>query len=442
MAIKHQTEEDIAIIKDQRSFRLDKTETKSEKSLMAQFDRDRSKYQKLKNMPRAYYETGIPAFDAYIGNDIPDENDPSILHINRGLRDGVHFTIGGKTHLGKSVFAMNVAGKIVRPFIQKGLPSWIEYFTPEEGLEEVWMQTCAGLGADAVAKGFIKVTHRGNKDTSTEGLLSLVSNIHKMKMASPETFLYDTTDERGNPIKKNVPTVLIVDSWTNLVPEELLSATDFSPTFYLRKNGVNGVAMNKLRVLQLEANIMFFAIVHVGTKNEIGNSHASRDYAALAATMSVSGGKQFHFETEVGIVLQKFLLKDKAKVEDALKIKIDGTTKAIEAVIYKSRFGQHDASTTFALVYDKSVGFDSLKSLLLDAYHYRNIFKNAGSYHYLVSNPEVKFYKKDVLNMLTTDADFRKRFGEDYQRAFKDYTEYRENIKEVLATDALLDSLF
>ena len=202
-----------------------------EMKISNQLDEELKKYQKVRdkraeyNLNRVCYPTGFMTIDFFLGRNNPSRVDKDKIIKNRGLRDGVLFTIGGTTHKGKSVFAMNIAGNIVRPFIQKGMPSWIEYFTPEEGLEADWMQVCCGLGNDAIRNNLIRITHRHKKHTSTEGLFKLVMDLYKLKTEAPDKFMYDTINMDGEPTKKYVPTVLVVDSWTQLrsTQEEITS---------------------------------------------------------------------------------------------------------------------------------------------------------------------------------------------------------------------------
>jgi len=41
-------------------------------------------------------------------------------------------------------------------------------------------------------------------------------DLYKLKTESPDKFMYDTVNMDGEPTKKFVPTVLVVDSWTQL----------------------------------------------------------------------------------------------------------------------------------------------------------------------------------------------------------------------------------
>lgn len=390
---------------------------------------------------RVCYSTGFVSLDLMLGKNIPSKVEPDKMIKNRGLRDGVHFTIGGRTHMGKSVFAMNVAGNVVRPFIEKGLPAWIEYFASEEGLEQGWMMACAGLGNDAIEKGFIKITHRHRIHTSTEGLFRLVKRLYELKTGSPETFQYETTDMYGRPIKKYVPTVLVCDSWTMVRPEALEIKDEASNTYHARKNNINGMFLEQMRPLMLEANIMFFAIVHVGEKIGMDARYTPREYATLAKNMSVSGGKIFHFETEFGIVLNKFVHDGAEAVEECLGIPCPDS-KTIGCVVYKSRFAMHDSSSKFNIVFDPDFGFNPLRSLYVDMLLDHLIFENAGAYKYLKGYPDDKFYKKDFFPKFIEDVDFRKRasvvFAEDFER----YTRYVDNKNEVHKTSQLLSDIF
>lgn len=406
-----------------------------------------SKYEKKSKkrsdyeITRVCYPTGFVALDLMMGKDNPSKVKEGEIIKNRGLRDGVQFAIAGKTHMGKSVFALNVAGQVVRPFIRKGLPAWIEYFASEEGLEPDWLQACAGLGNDAIENKLIRITHRHRVNTTTEGLFRLVKSIYEMKTSDPNMFMYETTDMHGCPIKKYVPTVLVVDSWTMVRPQALEIVDDASNTYHARKNNINGMMLEQMRPLMLEANIMFFAIVHLGEKIGMDARYTPREYATLNKNAAVSGGKIFHFETEFGVCLHSFIHADSKGVEDALGIPCPNS-KTIGGLVYKSRFAMHDAESKFCLVFDPDFGFNPLKSLFVDMMTNSDIFGSAGAYKYLVGYEDEKFYKKDFFTKFIENKDFRTRAANLYSKKFERYTRYVDNASLVSETEKLLAEIF
>lgn len=392
---------------------------------------------------RVCYPTGFVTLDLMIGKDFPSkvEGHEGEIIKSRGLRDGIMLALGGRTHRGKSVFAMNIAGNIVRPFIKEGKPAWIEYFTPEEGLEPGWLMTCAGLGGDSIEKGFIRITHRHAENTSTEGLFRLVKNIYELKTSNSDKFMYDTTDMWGRPVKKYYPTVLICDSWSMTTPKALQIEDEASNTFHARRNNINGMFLENMRPLMLEANIMFIPIVHVGEKIGMDAKYTPREYANLGKNVAVSGGKIFHFETELGIVLDKFIHVDSEKVSESLGIDCPNS-RTVEALVYKSRLGMYDSTTKFSILFDPNFGFNPLYSLYVDMFELHPILGSAGAYKYINGYPDDKFFRKDFFPKFENDAEFRRRVSSVYSKQFEKYTRFVDNLPEVQKTRTLLDSIF
>ena len=439
MAIK----EDFKDMTDEEIKQMEEIEMK----ISNQLDEELKKYQKVRdkraeyNLNRVCYPTGFMTVDFFLGRNNPSRVDKDKIIKNRGLRDGVLFTIGGTTHKGKSVFAMNIAGNIVRPFIQKGMPSWIEYFTPEEGLEADWMQVCCGLGNDAIRNNLIRITHRHKKHTSTEGLFKLVMDLYKLKTEAPDKFMYDTINMDGEPTKKYVPTVLVVDSWTQLRSTQLDITDEASSTFHARRNNFNGMYLEQMRPFMLEANIMLFAIVHVGEKIGMDVTYSQKSYAVLDKKVNISGGKQLEFETEFGVILNRYKYDSAAKLEEELGLKVPDS-KTVECNVYKSRFAMHDATTKFCIVADPIYGFNPLMSTIVDMMTLHSVLEDAGSYKYLKGDKENKFYRKDFFPKFMEDEAFRKKVFETYAKNFEKYTRHVDNLAEVTKMRNMLDEIF
>lgn len=418
-----------------------------EMKISSDLDNELKQYQKTRekranfDMNRVCYPTGFTTVDFFLGRNNPSRVKEGEVIKNRGLRDGVLFTIGGTTHKGKSVFAMNVAGNIVRPFIQKGLPAWIEYFTPEEGLESDWMQVCCGLGNDAIRDNLIRITHRHKVNTSIEGLFKLVMDLYKLKTESPDKFMYDTINMDGEPTKKFVPTVLVVDSWTQLRSKALDIKDEASNTFHARRNNINGMFLEQMRPFMLEANIMLFAIVHVGEKIGIDSMYLQKSYSVLNAKVNISGGKQLEFETEFGVVLDKYRYDSSEKLEKDLGLKIENA-KVVECAVYKSRFAMHDSTTKFCLLSDPNYGFNPLMSLMIDMLDMHPVLEDAGSYKYLKGDKDNKFYRKDFIPKFLEDEAFRMKAMEVYAKNFDKYTRHVDNLAEVTKMRNMLDIVF
>ena len=233
----------------------------------------------------------------------------------------------------------------------------------------------------------------------------------------------------------------MVDSWTQLRSKALDIKDEASNTFHARRNNINGMFLEQMRPFMLEANIMLFAIVHVGEKIGIDVMYLQKSYSVLNAKVNISGGKQLEFETEFGIVLDKYKYENAQKLEDDLGLKVPNS-KTVECTVYKSRFAMHDSTTKFNIVSDPNYGFNPLMSLMVDMMTIHSVLEDAGSYKYLKGDKDNKFYRKDFFPKFMEDKDFRARALEAYATNFEKYTKHVDNLAEVTKMRNILDVVF
>ena len=186
---------------------------------------------------------------------------------------------------------------------------------------------------------------------------------------------------------------------------------------------------------------MLFAIVHVGEKIGIDVQYLQKSYSVLNAKVNISGGKQLEFETEFGIVLDKYRYENAEKLENDLGLKIENS-KTVECSVYKSRFAMHDNTTKFNIVSDPNYGFNPLMSLMVDMLTIHPVLEDAGSYKYLRGDKDNKFYRKDFFPKFMSDKDFRTKAMETYASNFEKYTKHVDNLSEVTKMRNLLDTVF
>ena len=136
--------------------------------------------------------------------------------------------------------------------------------------------------------------------------------------------------------------------------------------------------------------------------------YLQKSYSVLNAKVNISGGKQLEFETEFGIVLDKYKYENAQKLEDDLGLKVPNS-KTVECTVYKSRFAMHDSTTKFNIVSDPNYGFNPLMSLMVDMMTIHSVLEDAGSYKYLKGDKDNKFYRKDFFPKFMEDKDFRAR---------------------------------
>src|SRR5574344_1004212 len=157
--------------------------------------------------------------------------------------------------------------------------------------------------------------------------------IHDTKVANKSDFEYDTGlyDTYGNRIYKMTPTIVFIDSFANLMPEDI--ATDeemdsgMGATSTAKKNTQ---LVKKISQLLKAANIILFTINHIMDDIQMGFIPKPQQIAGLKQGERLPGGKAAMY-----LAMNLFRMDEKGTLKAEEGYGINGTIVDITAV--KSR---------------------------------------------------------------------------------------------------------
>lgn len=379
---------------------------------------------------RVAYSTGFPTIDRFTKRIVKLPGNKEM--VTSGILTGAYGVISGESQTGKTTLAMNIAANIIKGDIHKaGLKnydnSWIEYFSPEGGMELDRLCDITGIEFnEAFENNKIRITPI--EKANTEQFELLIENLYKMKVENPDIFLYDAQDIMGNPTKEFVPTVVVVDSLTMLFPKDLKDLdNEAKNTIYAHQNNKNGVALMRCLEYCRNANIIVIFITHVSEKLSIDGRQPKRKFKAIQGKTNITGGQKLFFTSDWGLYLDKYPSGD---LNDLLKN--DSVAYAVNAICFKNRMGMDGEEAV--LVNSGERGFSPLYSLIYESIHkdsYHTFLKPAGSM-YKMEKYEKSFYKKDIYNLFLTDETFRTTFMNNYKESLENHSKsLQSNLSDI-----------
>ena len=376
--------------------------------LMSKF---REKVSKLKNSGVSksaefdvMYSTGFLSIDYLNGTVVHVKGKDRCFNYNSvGIVDGSTNTIIGRSGSGKSTLLTQIAGNIIRPFIEQGMPVGLFIDDIEGSLPYARKEFLLGLSEEEIEK-YVDIRNNG---ITSENLYQRIKAIRDSKIENKKDYEYDTGlfDINGNRIFKLVPTIYLVDSLPMLLPENIADDDDLGGSMSASSIAKsNTMVFKKISQLCKEANIIFFTINHILEEIQMGFIPKAAQISGLKQGERLPGGRA-----------AIYLANNMFRVDDSLTLKadkdygIDGSI--ITLTLVKSR--TNATKRTVPLIFNKTEGrFDEVLSLfhLLKT---EGRLKGAGAYQYLDDCPDVKFSQKSFKAALESSADLQKAFAKE-----------------------------
>ena len=242
-----------------------------------------------------------------------------------------------------------------------------------------------------------------NSGLNVESIYKEILSIYDAKMANKDEYLYDTghVDSRGLPIIKMVPTVYVIDSVANMVPERVANRGEMGGQMDATAIAKANTQFIKLTMQLLKtANIIVLAINHINKRVETGFMPTKNDIPYLKQDETLPGGKAINYDAN-----NIFKLDDKKIKEESFGF----NGKEIVVQMIKSRTNKANMTTPLLLNFD--IGFDPYFSLLLLLKDTGRV-KAKGAYMQLDEHADMKFTNKKFTEILFDNKDFQKVFFE------------------------------
>ena len=342
------------------------------------------------------YPTNFLAFDFLNGVVVTVENkekDLNYTYNSIGIQDGSMICLAGRSGCGKTTFAVQAASNIVRNIDD----AFIIHEDIERGISDTRLEQLLNLGDQYETKYM-----RRNQGISTETFQKRMRMLHDEKIGNYEKYQYDTgcVDSKGEKIYKLRPTVVILDSWAMLRPDNILDDKDIASNMTITSATKQNTAMIK-QVFNLlkPANIILFVINHI--MPDVSLVPKKSQIAWLKQGERLPGG-----ESIIYLYDNIFRFNDNSKLKEDKDLGINGIFVDIEFV--KSRSGAPGRSATFVL--DYNVGFDNELSLFILLKQYNKV-KGAGAFLYLEGLDTIKFSQKKFKQKLREEPELLQHFA-------------------------------
>ena len=341
------------------------------------------------------YPTGFLNFDylngtrIYVKSDKLEMNYPSI-----GIMDGTAVQLIGRTHCGKTTFGVQLAANIIRPY----KTSMIFHDDIEGGCNSRRYEILTRFTQEQLKDKYV---YR-NTGITLENFFKRIKVIHDLKIADPETYMYDTGlyDFKGERIFKYEPTVYIVDSIPMLMPEDVLEKDELSGQM-TATSMAKGNTMVFKRITQLckEANIILITVNHILQDVQINPMmHKKTTIPGLKQGERLPGGQT-----------AQYLAGTLVRVDVGSKLKPDETFGISgfigEFQVIKSR--TNFAGRSVPMIFNQATGFDNELSLF-QLLKNNNKINGAGSHLYLGDRDDIKFSMKTFKTTLKEYPELRK----------------------------------
>lgn len=348
------------------------------------------------------YPTGFLDLDYHLGQkiDIYDLSGVKTASYDSiGIVDGSVNMIVGRSGSGKSTFAKQVAGNIVRPFPTAS----IFEDNIEGGITNKRNEVLLNMDSNNTHARLVM----RNSGVTSESFFKRIRVIHDIKTVhDPEKYKYDTgkKDSMGLPIFKYIPDVYILDSLAVLVPEKMAEEEELSGQ--MSQTAAAKVLARIFRALvQLckEANIILLVINHITDDvsiNPMQKKKAQNIYLDQGET-TPGGRTPFYLCNNV------FRLEDSRKSKEIEALGITGVF--VDICILKSRTSVAKRDPVCTLIFEQSIGFNPVLSLLISLKDY-NMIGGAGAYLYLNGHEDIKFSQKKFQSILAENPDFYQAF--------------------------------
>ena len=324
----------------------------------------------------------IPTYPS--GIDIMDYRNGRIEHgkLTTGFDGGRIITVIGKSGSGKSTLALKMACSIVEKYKDGN----IFHYDFERATNTARVRSISGWDDETIDKKYKNL----QRNIYSESIYKIAKAIDKLKN-KPET--YDEIkldsgekDSSGNPIYVLPPTVLLIDSYALMMPEDISEEEKLSGSMSASSIAkVNNSVIKRLVGPLERGNIIMIIINHITTKIEI-NAFAKTQAAVnyLKQDESLPGGSSL-----------VYLSNNLIRCTTSTKLDED-STYGIKGFMVKGEFIKsraNEAGRQFEMVFEQSTGFDNVLTNLAN-FKDLGLLKGSPRAYYLEGCPDIKFTLK------------------------------------------------
>jgi len=312
-----------------------------------------------------------------------------------GISDGSINMFISDSGLGKTTITTQIGCNIIKQF-----PGSVCFYEQAEvGTNIQRIKNLSGFRTNEEFTNRFVIRDSG---ITIQSLFARVKQIYNIKISNEAAYTYDTglSDMRGNPIKKYVPTIIIVDSVKMVMSDVNLEREDASNMDGATNAKANSDYYTRMVPMCRQANIIMLLINHISTYIHTGYGHRKPELPYLKELEHISGGKDLTY-----IQNNIFRLDQREKLSPDKSFGITGSL--VDLDIVKSRTNK-TSKARCTLVFDQEIGYDpdlSLFMLLKD----NNLLGGSGAY-LTIPGCETKFSQRQFKTVLYQDKEFYNKF--------------------------------
>jgi len=337
------------------------------------------------NLYMPVYKTGIDAIDYHNGRVEGEENEKIVV----GVEGGKILTVIGPSGSGKSTAAIQIGTHIADQFEH----ATVTHFDFERATNIARIKGLTGWSDEKIKNKY----HLMNRKIYSESVYKMCKSIAniKNKKENFDLLKYDTgiIDYNGDKVYGIPPSIVIVDSWAVMVPqniaeEEKLSGSMSASAIAKENNSI----IKRLAGPLEEGNIILIIVNHITEKIEIGPVKTKAKLNYLKQNESIPGGSSCIY-----MASSLLRLEPGKKLEEDETLGVKGFMSVGEFL--KSR--SNESGKKFDMVFSQRNGLDNLMTNF-------NILKDNG---YLKGSPRA-YYFEDCPDVKFTQKKFREKYNE------------------------------
>lgn len=359
-------------------------------------------------------ETGLTNLD-YLNGQIVSMDDGN-KQLYTGVSNGRIVQVIGKSGSGKSTMAAQIATNIIKRY-ENGL---MYYYDFEKGTDKNRIRMVSGMSEQDFNN---KITIL-KTDISTEKVLRMLYKIKEFKLQHEKELLVDNEngirDEEGNLVKVLVPTVVVIDSLSAMMPEGNYEEGNIEGQMSQTQNAkINAQFFRKASQVCDAANIILVVINHITENLAVGVMTPSAQINYLKQNESLPGGSVAKFMTDTLI-----------KITTGTKLEPDKLygIKGFEAKVEICKSRHAPAGRAVNMIYDQVNGFRNDLSML-DYIKACGALKGNGMAYYIDGYDKVKFRLSNFKEKFDSDEEFRNKVQEKAIELMRASIKESDNIK-------------
>lgn len=383
------------------------------------------------------YPTGFMYLD-YINGSIAmsydDDENPCGLYHNIGVMNGSLNIIIGKSQVGKSTIATKMAVGILETWMNKVIQDHmgirklnpgvefpaplLHYIDVEKTMSADYIKKMSGY-RNKELKAILELTRASTYDDVQQALKwhCRYKEINMAQIKMPMNDVY------GNPIVAYPPTVMILDSTTQINSDDTDTAEDegFAHATQMTAGARRAQMIGKLNTMLMNMakkyNIIVFEISHINQQPQMTMMPPSKQYRALKPGETIAGGeKQLYLATSILRLDQRFWIgTEKASMKNFG----EGVTGFItDAQFIKTK--SNAKGSVVQLVYTEAMSYDPFLSTAYFAMQTGDL-KKVGNNYILDDYPDYKFNIKNIVDVFAENSQLIPAF---YDQMVKKLTKY------------------